>query len=169
MPRMRDGRAAAVADRDLDRGTGHCPRHLQPFAWQRVSVQNRIAEQFADDEYGVPYGAIEHPGSPEVIGQRPARESDARRRTRQVDDARSSHLPGHPPSHRGAALSALRMFKCPAQYGRKPAVHEALLTIGGPVTCLRRPEITLCQASKALRPTDPALNGCLRYPIVTIW
>ena len=105
---VRNRRAAAIADREFDAGPVDCPGHLQPLAWQRVGVQDRVAEQFADDEDGVPDRAIEDPGGPEFVGQCPAREGDAGRGTRQVDDARRPHLPCHPPRRRGATLSALR-------------------------------------------------------------
>src|SRR5262249_18810617 len=51
----------------------------------------------ADDDRGVADRVIEDADSAELVGKRPAREGDASRRTRQVDDSRRPHLPGHPP------------------------------------------------------------------------
>jgi hypothetical protein len=56
---VRDRGATAVADRDLDRRAVQRPRDLKPFAGQRVSMQDRVAQQLANDEGRVGYGSLE--------------------------------------------------------------------------------------------------------------
>src|SRR5262249_40082678 len=97
MTGMRDRRAAAVTHRDLDRAAVHSPGDLKAFSRQRIRMQDGVAKEFADDDRGVADRVIEDADSAEFVGKRPAREGDASRRTRQVDDSRRPHLPRHPP------------------------------------------------------------------------
>jgi hypothetical protein len=107
MARTRDGRTAAIADRDLDGARVDCPGHLEPFARQRVSMQDRVAEQLADHKRRVRYRVVENPGRPQILGERLTRQRDARRSTRQVDDARRPHLPDRrPPAITASYFSA---------------------------------------------------------------
>ena len=99
---MRDRRAAAIADGDLDRTRVDVPGDLQPFARQRVSVQYRVAQKFANDQDGIGDRVVEDSGRPQFLGECLARESYARRGTRQVDDTRLPHLPDRPPRQSAA-------------------------------------------------------------------
>src|SRR5215469_8182095 len=111
MPRVGDRRAAAVADGDLDRTRVNVPGDLQPFAWQRVCVQYRVAQKFANDQDGIGDRVVEYSSRSQFIGERFARESYARRGTRQVDDTRLPHLPDRPP--RQSAARFLRAATVP--------------------------------------------------------
>jgi len=113
MPGVRDGRAATVADRDLDGARADRPGDLEPLAGQRVRVQDRVAQQFADDESGIGDRVIEYPCRPQVLGERLAREGYARRGTRQVDDARRPHLPDRPPRQSRRAACRRRRVPMP--------------------------------------------------------
>jgi hypothetical protein len=102
MSGMRDRRAAAVAHGDLDRTRVDVPGDLQPFAGQRICVQYRVAQEFANDQNGIGDRVVEYSGRPQFIGECLARESYARRGTRQVDDTRLPHLPDRPPRQSAA-------------------------------------------------------------------
>ena len=67
MTSVRDGRAATIADRDLNGASVHRPRHLQSLSGQRIRMQDRVTEQLADDEHGIPDSAVEDSGGPEII------------------------------------------------------------------------------------------------------
>jgi hypothetical protein len=102
MSRMRERRATAIADGDLDRTRVDIPGDLQPFARQRVCVQYRVAQKFANDQDSIGDRVVENSGRPQFIGECLARESYARRGTRQVDDTRLPHLPDRPPRQSAA-------------------------------------------------------------------
>ena len=164
---MRERRAAAVADGDLDRTRVDVPGDLQPFARQRVCVQYRVAQKFANDQDSIGDRVVEDSSRPQFIGECLARESYARRGTRQVDDARLPHLPDRPPRQSAARFSrAPHRFRCPNLLCRKPAGNEAMVTVPRQSQARERPGTTLCPASKGLRWTDRLLTLAWLYQIV---
>lgn len=158
MPGVRDCRAAAVTHRDLDRGAVHSPGDLKAFSGQRIRMQDRIAQEFADDESGVSDGVIEDADRAEFIGKSPAGEGDAGRRARQVDDSRRAHLPSHPPLPSRHDTFRAADFRCPDWRWRKPAEPEALIATGARTPARTGVVAAHFQASKALRLRDHPLN-----------
>src|SRR5712671_6909536 len=130
MTSVRYGPAAAITHRHLDRAAVNSPGDLQAFSGQWIRMQDRVAEEFADDERGVPDGVLEDADRAEFLGTRPAREGNAGRGTRQVDDSRRAHLPGHPPWHRGAVPSALRISDARTGAGGNRSNLKGLITTG---------------------------------------
>src|ERR1022692_3150006 len=107
--RLRPGRTAAVADRDLDRAAVDIPGHPETLARQRVRVQDGIAQQLAHDKRRVADRGIKDSGRTELSTQFPARHCDARRRTWQQHDARRPHLLEHPSRCRDALDTSTSM------------------------------------------------------------
>src|SRR5215472_12827034 len=72
MTRVRHRRASAVADRDFDRTAVEHPGDLQLLAGKRISVQDRVTEQLADDQSGISDRVLEYARGDEFLRKRPA-------------------------------------------------------------------------------------------------